>query len=606
MKNDYPHIFSPLTVKNMTIKNRIVMMPMGTNYGEQNGEMSFLHINYYEQRAKGGTGLIIVENASVDSPQGSNGTTQLRIDHDNYLPRLFKFCENIHRYGTKIAIQINHAGASAVSSRINMQPVSASDVPSKEGGEIPRPLSKDEILHIVKKYGEAAKRAQTAGFDAVEIHAGHSYLISQFLSPITNKRTDEFGGSVENRTRFCRMVIDEVRKQVGPFFPIMLRLSADELMEGGNTLEDTLEYLDYLQEEVDIFDVSCGLNGSIQYQIDANYLPDGWRSYMAKAVKEKFNKPCISMGNVRDPKVAERILADGDADLIGMGRGLIADPAWVNKVATGHECDLRKCISCNVGCAGNRIGVNRPIRCTVNPSVLEGDVYKKQHVNKNCNVVVIGGGTAAYYLAQQLISIGVSVKIIEQDRKRCESLSILLPKAIIINGDGTDQSLLEEEGIRQTEAFIPLTGIDEENVMLTLYARQVSSAKVVTKINRITFKNVLNTLDLGSVVYPKYMAAEAIIAYVRAKNASQHSEVETLYHMFDSKAEAVEFIVKEHSEITDIPLKDLQLKDNLLVSLICRNGTIIFPSGADCIKVGDTVMIVTTHSGFSSIQDILK
>ena len=350
MKNDYPHIFSPLTVKNMTIKNRIVMMPMGTNYGEQNGEMSFLHINYYEQRAKGGTGLIIVENASIDSPQGSNGTTQLRIDHDNYLPRLFKFCENIHRYGTKIAIQINHAGASAV----------------------------------------------------------------QFLSPITNKRTDEFGGSVENRTRFCRMVIDEVRKQVGPFFPIMLRLSADELMEGGNTLEDTLEYLDYLQEEVDIFDVSCGLNGSIQYQIDANYLPDGWRSYMAKAVREKFNKPCISMGNVRDPKVAERILADGDADLIGMGRGLIADPAWVNKVATGHECDLRKCISCNVGCAGNRIGVNRPIRCTVNPSVLEGDVYKKKHVNKNCNVVVIGGGTAGLEAACTAAEVGCNTFLLEK------------------------------------------------------------------------------------------------------------------------------------------------------------------------------------------------
>ena len=417
MKNDYPHIFSPLTVKNMTIKNRIVMMPMGTNYGEQNGEMSFLHINYYEQRAKGGTGLIIVENASIDSPQGSNGTTQLRIDHDNYLPRLFKFCENIHRYGTKIAIQINHAGASAVSSRINMQPVSASDVPSKEGGEIPRPLSKNEILHIVKKYGEAAKRAQTAGFDAVEIHAGHSYLISQFLSPITNKRTDEFGGSVENRTRFCRMVIDEVRKQVGPFFPIMLRLSADELMEGGNTLEDTLEYLDYLQEEVDIFDVSCGLNGSIQYQIDANYLPDGWRSYMAKAVREKFNKPCISMGNVRDPKVAERILADGDADLIGMGRGLIADPAWVNKVATGHECDLRKCISCNVGCAGNRIGVNRPIRCTVNPSVLEGDVYKKKHVNKNRNVVVIGGGTAGLEAACTAAEVGCNTFLLEKSNE---------------------------------------------------------------------------------------------------------------------------------------------------------------------------------------------
>ncbi len=414
MKSTYQHIFTPLTVKNMTIKNRIVMMPMGTNYGEQNGEMSFLHINYYKERAKGGTGLIIVENASVDSPQGSNGTTQLRIDHDNYLPRLYKFCEEIHKYGTCIAIQINHAGASAVSARTNMQPVSASDIPSKDGGEIPRPLTVDEIHHIIKKYGEAAKRAQTAGFDAVEIHAGHSYLISQFLSPLTNKRTDDFGGSVENRTRFCRMVLAEVRKQVGPFFPIMLRLSADELIDGGNTLEDTLNYLEYLQDEVDIFDVSCGLNGSIQYQIDANYMKDGWRSYMAKAVREKFGKPCISMGNIRDPKVAEKILADGDADLIGMGRGLIAEPAWVNKVATGRECDLRKCISCNIGCAGNRIGFNRPIRCTVNPAVLEGDVYKAQKVNGLCNVVIVGGGTAGLEAACTAAEVGCNVFLLEK------------------------------------------------------------------------------------------------------------------------------------------------------------------------------------------------
>ena len=323
MKSNYQHIFTPLTIKNMTIKNRIVMMPMGTNYGEQNGEMSFLHINYYKERAKGGTGLIIVENASVDSPQGSNGTTQLRIDHDNYLPRLYKFTEEIHKYGTCVAIQINHAGASAVSARTNMQPVSASDVPSKEGGEIPRPLTVEEIHHIVKKYGEAAKRAQAAGFDAVEIHAGHSYLISQFLSPLTNKRTDEFGGSVENRTRFCRMVIEEVRKQVGPFFPIMLRLSADELMEGGNTLEDTLKYLEYVQDEVDIFDISCGLNGSIRYQIDANHMQDGWRSYMPRAVKERFGKPYISLENIRKFHPNLIVHATGSAPLLSPINGLM-------------------------------------------------------------------------------------------------------------------------------------------------------------------------------------------------------------------------------------------------------------------------------------------
>lgn len=414
MKKNYPHIFEPLTVKRMTMKNRIVMMPMGTNFGEQNGEMSFLHINYYEQRAQGGTGLIIVENASVDSPQGSNGTTQIRIDKDNYIPRLFMLCESVHKHGACIALQINHAGASAISSRIGMQPVSASDIPSKEGGEIPRPLTREEIMGIVKKYGEAAKRVQIAGFDAVEIHAGHSYLISQFLSPLTNKRTDEFGGSVENRTRFARMILDEVRAQVGPFFPIILRISADEFMEGGNTLEDCLEYLEYLKDEVDIFDVSAGLNGSIQYQIDANYLPDGWRSYLSKAVKEKFGKPCISMGNMRDPKVVEEVLARGDADLIGMGRGLIAEPEWVNKVASGHEEDLRKCISCNIGCAGHRIGINRPIRCTVNPAVNRGADFAKNKIKKPCNVVVIGGGTAGMEAACTAAEVGCTTFLIEK------------------------------------------------------------------------------------------------------------------------------------------------------------------------------------------------
>ena len=284
-------LFSPITVKNVTIPNRVVMTPMGTNFGEQNGEMSFLHIDYYEQRAMGGAGLLIVENACVDYPGGSNGTTQLRIDHDNYMPRLYKLCEEVHKHGTKIAIQLNHAGASALEERIGMQPVSAGNLPNKKGGKTPRPLKTEEIYEIVKKYGKAAKRAQIIGFDAVEIHAGHSYLISQFLSPLTNNREDEFGGSAQNRARFAKLVIEEVRKQVGPMFPILVRISADEFLKGGNTLEDTLELLTYFQEEVDILDVSAGLVDSIHYQIDANYLKDGWKSYLAKAIREKFNKP---------------------------------------------------------------------------------------------------------------------------------------------------------------------------------------------------------------------------------------------------------------------------------------------------------------------------
>ncbi len=226
--------------------------------------------------------------------------------------------------------------------------------------------------------------------------------------------------------------------------------------------------------------------------------------------------------------------------------------------------------------------------------------------NQVKDTMIIGGGKAAYYLAKQLLAMGISVKIIESNRARCEELSILLPDAIIINGDGTDEELLKEEGIGRAESFVPLTGIDEENIMLTLHAKQVSDAKVITKINRITFKNVINSLELGSVIYPRYITSEAIIAYVRAKKASMDSNIETLYHMFDYRAEAIEFRVDENSAVTNIPLAGLNLKDNLLIAFINRNGKIIIPSGDDCIAVGDTVMIVTTNTGFNDIQDILK
>ena len=417
MKSKYPKIFEPITIKRMTIKNRVAMTPMGTNYGETSGEMSNRHMNYYSLRAKGGTGLIILENANIEYPVGSNGTSQIRIDHDSFMPRYYQLVENLHKNGAMVAIQVNHAGASASSARTGMETVSSSNIPTKAGGEIPRPMTKEEILTTVKKYGEAAKRVQAIGFDAIEIHCGHSYLMSQFISPYYNKRTDEFGGSVENRLRFPKMVLEEVRKNVGPWFPIIVRISAEERVPGGNTLEDTLEYLEYLDEYVDMYDVSCGLNPSLQYQIDSNFLPDGWRSYMARAVKDKFGKPVINAGNYRDPEVVEKVLESGDVDIVGMGRGLIAEPNWVSKVQNGEEEILRKCISCNVGCAGNRIGVNRPIRCTVNPAVPEGDIYKKLKVNKNCNVVVVGGGTAGLEAACTAAEVGCNVFLLEKSGK---------------------------------------------------------------------------------------------------------------------------------------------------------------------------------------------
>ena len=228
---------------------------------------------------------------------------------------------------------------------------------------------------------------------------------------------------------------------------------------------------------------------------------------------------------------------------------------------------------------------------------------KTKHVT---DTMIIGGGRAAYYLANQLLHAGIDVKIIENNRARCEELSILLPKAVIIHGDGTDKDLLKEEGIEEADSFVPLTGIDEENIMLTLYSKAVSNAKAITKINRINFNEVIHSLDLGSVVYPKHITAEAIIAYVRAKNASRGSNIETLYHMYDNRVEAIEFDIKEDSAVTNVPFKDIKLKDELLIAFISRNGRIIIPGGQDFIQKGDTVMIITKHTGFTDILDILE
>ncbi len=222
------------------------------------------------------------------------------------------------------------------------------------------------------------------------------------------------------------------------------------------------------------------------------------------------------------------------------------------------------------------------------------------------DVMIIGGGRSAYYLAKQLLRVGIAVKIIEQDKTRSEELCALLPRAVVINGDGTDADVLKEAGIEEVESFVALTGIDEENILLTLHASDVSDAKVVTKINRTMFNKVVRHLGLGSVVYPKYITTEALIAFVRAKNASKNSNIETMVHLFDNRVEAIEFVVGEGTGVTNIPLSRLRLKSHLLVACINRAGRVLIPGGSDEIKVGDSVIIVTTHTGFDDVQDILR
>lgn len=226
--------------------------------------------------------------------------------------------------------------------------------------------------------------------------------------------------------------------------------------------------------------------------------------------------------------------------------------------------------------------------------------------NQVKNTMIVGGGKIGYYTAKLLSEMKIDVHIVENDRQRCEELSELLPEATIIYGDGTDKRLLLEEGLPEAESFVTLTGLDEENVLLSLFAKANSKAKLVTKVNKLAFTDIINNLDIGSVIYPKNLTADYILQYVRAMSDSIGSNVETLYRILDGRAEALEFVINEPSSVTDVPLCELKLKDNLLIGCINRHGKIRIPRGQDSIQVGDAVIIVTTHEGLGDIQDIFR
>lgn len=222
------------------------------------------------------------------------------------------------------------------------------------------------------------------------------------------------------------------------------------------------------------------------------------------------------------------------------------------------------------------------------------------------DTLIIGGGKITFYLAHQLLDMGIRVKVIENDKDRCLQLSNLLPKANILYGDGTDETLLLSEGLHNTQSVVSLTNFDEENLLISLLAMKHSNAKIIAKVNRITFNDIINELDIGSVVYPKYLTANYILKYVRATQNAQGSNVETLYKILDKRAEALEFCIRENSPVVGVPLMELNLKDNLLLCCINHKGKIIIPRGQDSIQVGDTVMVVTTNTGLRDIRDILK
>ncbi|WHY78147.1 FAD-dependent oxidoreductase [Neobacillus sp. WH10] len=417
---NYQNLFNEGKIGNLTVKNRIVMPPMGTNLAGIEGEVTDHLIAYYEERAKGGTGLIIVEFTCIDYEYGKGFVRQLRLDDDRFIPGIHRLADAIHKYGSKVFIQIHHAGRQSNSSLIHgKQIVAPSNVACAAVGEAPRELTTIEVKELVNKFVQTAVRCKQAGIDGVEVHGAHGYLINQFLSPEANLRTDEYGGSFENRMRFIKEIIDGIREMCGEDYPVTVRLSVDEFIEGGIDLElgkDICRYLEKLG--VDGLHISCGTYDSMDKIIESPLFEQGWRVYLAKEIKKEVNIPVITVGSIREPKFVENILSEGRADFVAIGRGLIADPEWVNKTKEGREAEIRKCINC-LHCIHAAMG-NSHIRCSLNARAgreLEFKELQRLPSNENRHVVIVGGGPGGMEAARILTLKGYNVTLFEKDSK---------------------------------------------------------------------------------------------------------------------------------------------------------------------------------------------
>ena len=412
----YPKLFEPGKIGNLEIRNRIVMPAMGCSLAEVTGEPGPRMIRYYTDRAKGGAGLIITEITRVDDETGVGTPNQLSVTNTHVIGQLSRLVESVHTYGTKLFVQLHHPGNQTPSRLIGgKQPVSASDVTCKVIGEQPRALTTEEVEAMVRKFVTGAVIAQKAGVDGVEIHAAHGYLVSQFLSPYTNKRTDKYGGSFEARLRFITEIIMGIKAYCGPKFPISVRMNGDDFLPGGITLEDSVKIAVYLEKlGVACINVSCGMYDSGATIIEPSYFAEGWKKHLSTAIKNAVSIPVIAVDNIKHPSVAEALLEEGASDFIGIARGFLADANWGVKAKKGENLYIRKCLGC-MECF-RILNDGLPLGCTLNPILGREFEFGEDKLVRNGNgtpVAVIGGGPAGMQAALVLAKRGFRTILFE-------------------------------------------------------------------------------------------------------------------------------------------------------------------------------------------------
>jgi 2,4-dienoyl-CoA reductase-like NADH-dependent reductase (Old Yellow Enzyme family)/thioredoxin reductase len=421
----YEKLFERGRIGKVNLKNRVVMTAMGVNLANAQGEANDVITRYYEERAKGGVGLIITEIARIDDEYGVGTPNQLSVTEGRHIPHLERMIETIQKYGTKVFVQLHHPGRETKSHLIGgKQIVAPSAIMCQVTQEMPRALSTEECEGLVKKFIKGAVIAKTCGADGVELHVAHGYLLNQFVSPYSNKRTDKYGGSFQNRLRMVSEIITGIKYMCGADFPISVRISADEFVEGGLKIDESIKIARTLESYgIDAINVSSGTYESATTIIEPGSYPQGWKKHLADAVRKNVKIPVIAVNNIKDPETAEQLLQDGVCDFVGVARGTLADPYWVKKAKEGKSDQIRKCIGC-LNCFAE-LNQGRHIKCTVNATLGREIEFSDLQINGAGNTVaVIGGGPAGMQAALVLDQRGYKTILFDDRDKLGGTLNV--------------------------------------------------------------------------------------------------------------------------------------------------------------------------------------
>ncbi|WP_324666164.1 oxidoreductase [Haloarcula sediminis] len=414
MSNEFTHLFQPGRIGSTDIRNRLVMAPMGTNFASERGEVTDQLIDYYAERAKGGTGLIILEVTAVDHPVSDTIANQLRIDDAGCIPGLARLTTRLHNHGAKVFVQLHHAGGQTTESKTGgIRPVVPSQADQGYSARNPRVLETKEVEDLVRAFVDGAKRARKAEFDGVELHGAHGYLLEQFISPRTNSRDDKYGGSLRERMQFPIEIIEGVRDELGDTMALSFRMSADEFVSDGYGVEQSKQMAELLEEAgVDVLHVSAGTYGSAPQTLEPMRFEEGWRSYLADEIGSVVDIPTIAVGVVRQPKTADEIIAAGKATFVAIGRGHISDPQFAQKAKDGRLEELNRCIGCNIGCIGEGFMADKQMGCTINPTVgREREFATREPAATPKEIVVVGAGPAGVQAAIRATDCGHNVTL---------------------------------------------------------------------------------------------------------------------------------------------------------------------------------------------------